>query len=289
MDTNISVIMFADDLVLIGRTKKKLEKLMDMTIRYFNEHYLDLSQSKSKIISHDASIGTAEFSIPDETNTVEFSLDKVISFKYLGVPISSAPWRFFCDYNQQVKARARSYVSRVLALSRSGPDVAELAYTLWNQIALPSILYGSEVCHLTKDSIDEVEKCQSTVGKFILQVPSSTANVAVNIDVGFRPIWSVVAQKVLTYANNTMMQPNTNWVKKAMTSNINEGIKNSYTKDLIRLKTQTSTFGLGPSKIKQAVKRASIIDILNNQRKTSVTSFALSGPGCSIGVDRYVC
>ena len=44
---------------------------------------------------------------------------------------------------------------------KSGPDRSNLAYTLWNAVALPSILYGSEVIPLTQGTINEIEKCQS--------------------------------------------------------------------------------------------------------------------------------
>jgi len=139
---------------------------------------------------------------PDPLN-----LDQVLSFTYLGVPINSAPRRFFNDCNDRVKHRAQAYLSRVLSLSKSGPDRAELAFCLWNQVALPSILCGCEVCPLTESTISEIEKCQNRIGKFILQVPNTTANVAVNLDAGFKPVWAVIAEKCLNYAHKTMKKP----------------------------------------------------------------------------------
>ena len=167
--TNIACVCFADDLVLIGSSRQNLDKLFSKTRTFFHTHHLSISQSKSKILSFDAASGQTTFH--DPTNPSPLTLDQVVVFKYLGVPLSSSPYSLFSSFNDQVKLRSQTYLSRVLALVRSGPDRSDLAYSLWNQVALPSILYGAEILPLTEATIKEVEKCQSVVAKFILQVP----------------------------------------------------------------------------------------------------------------------
>ena len=48
---NISCLLFADDLVLVGRTKESLSRLMSMTLGYLSQHRLQLSAKKSKIMA----------------------------------------------------------------------------------------------------------------------------------------------------------------------------------------------------------------------------------------------
>ena len=272
----ICCILFADDLVLIARSKKQLELLVNITIRYFETHRLKISETKSKILDSKEQDGESIFII-DDSDTI--TLDHVISFKYLGVPLNSMPRRFFSDYNEQVKRRAQAYLGRVMSLSKSGPDRAELAHALWTQVAIPSILYGCEVCPLTETTIEEVEKCQNTVGKFMLQLPRSSANVAVNLDAGLKPIWAVVAQRVLSYAQKTMMKPYDSWVKIAMTENIRNGSTNWYTRYLSKWKNKTGTFDCGLSQIEKNVKHAAILDVLHRQRREAKTStFAMNSP-----------
>ena len=148
--------------------KKRSKKLVSITRKYFKTHKLVLSDSKSKIMGSEDLPGKEVFEGDPEFETLE--LDTALSFKYLGVPLNCSPRRFFSDFNAQVKQRARLFQTRVLSLVKSGADRSELAYALWSQVALPSILYGSEVCPLTQSTIDEVEKCQIAIGKFILQV-----------------------------------------------------------------------------------------------------------------------
>ena len=184
----ISTIFFADDIVIIGKTRGSLNKLMIIAREFFQSHDLVISQTKSKVMSYDALTGETTFS--DSTETQFLTLDQVLSFNYLGTSLSCAPYQMFRVYNSDVKKKAASYFRRVLSISKTGPDRAKLSHSLWSQVALPSILYGSEVIPLTDCTIKAIEKYQADIGKFIMQVPSSTANVVTNIDAGLRPVSS---------------------------------------------------------------------------------------------------
>ena len=43
-DVNISSILFADDLVVLGRSRKCLDKLMEKAMEFFKRHKLDISE-----------------------------------------------------------------------------------------------------------------------------------------------------------------------------------------------------------------------------------------------------
>jgi hypothetical protein len=150
---NVSSIFFADDIVLIGSSRAALDQLMLKT-RTFHSHNLTLSVSKSKIMSYEAATGKTTFH--GSSCLSPLSLDQVLSFKYLGVPLSCSPYSLFKFFNEQVKKRAQDYLSCVLSLVKTGPKRSDLAYCLWTNIAIPSILYGSEVLPLLDGTIKEV-------------------------------------------------------------------------------------------------------------------------------------
>ena len=218
---NISSIFFADDLVLLGSSRNSLDQLLDITRKFFKNHHLTLSESKSKLLSHNATTGKTEFH--SNMQLPPISLEEVLSFKYLGIPLSSSPYMLFKYFNDQVKLKANNYLHSVLSLVKTGPDRADLAYTLWTRCALPSILYGSEIIPLDQRTINEIVRCQSLVGKFILQIPRNSTNVCASLDAGLKPVWAVIAEKVLVYANNTMKKPLSYWPKLAMNENVNLG------------------------------------------------------------------
>ena len=50
---NISTIIFADDIVLIGLSQKSLDQLMNITRSFFKLHHLEISVNKTKIMVKD--------------------------------------------------------------------------------------------------------------------------------------------------------------------------------------------------------------------------------------------
>ena len=72
--------------------------------------------------------------------------------------------------------------------------------------AIPAILYCSEAMTISKKMIEELEAVQNLVGRFILQVPSSTSRILAWIHAGL----------VLTRLRIMMRQANYIWtaVKK---------------------------------------------------------------------------
>lgn len=276
---NISCLFFADDLVLVGRSQESLDSLMTMTLGYLSKHRMVLSAKKSKIMKFDSSTGTTAFSGPDSS---PISLDQVLVFKYLGIHLNISPHNLFKDFNDHVKKKAQSYLSSVLALVKTGPDRSKLAYTLWTCVALPSILYGSEIIPLNKGTVSEIEKCQNSVGKFILQIPRSSADVSCNLDAGLKPVWALVAEKTLLFARSVMDKPCTYWPKLAMRENLSQGVKNPYTRSLSNLKADCGIPDLAcPRQIKDSVQKAAIRSVVLRQKSTYVTTFAMSCPGYS--------
>ena len=252
---------------------------MSKTSHFFDTHHLALSEKKSKTMSFDSTTGRTTFDLSSDLPSI--TLDQVISFKYLGVPLSSSPYSLFKSYNEQVRQRANSYLARVMSIVKTGPDRSSLAYTLWTQVALPSILYGAEILPLTDGTISEIEKCQASVGKLILQLPRSSANVAVHIDAGLRPIWSIVAEKVLLYSHSTMSKSLSFWPKMAMNECMTLGQKSPYFRYVLKWKEKTESFDLTPTQIKKVVKKAAISSIIMQQKITSTTTFSMTPPGSS--------
>ena len=250
---------------------------MTIVRSYFSNHRLTLSEIKSKTMEYNASTGKMRFSGVGTAPKLE--LEKVLVFKYLGIPLSVSPYGLFKAFNNQARSKAQNYLHSVLTLVRTGPDRSELAHTLWSLCALPSILYGCEIIPMTQSTINEIERCQSLVGKFILQIPRNSTNVCSSIDAGLRPVWALVAEKTLLYAHKIMRRDPSYWPKIAMTEQLALGTRSPYVNHLLKCKKLTNSCSSSPSQIKSAVQKAAIISVLDEQRANCVSSFAMNGPG----------
>ena len=269
---NIAALIFADDLVLIAKNKKSLKKLMLMTRKYFKSNKLEISSSKSKIMTVD---GSPTVLFPESDDLPPIELDTVCSFKYLGIPINNTPRAMFKDFNEHVKNKAKRYLTSVFSLTRSGPDRSKLTYTLWTSCAIPAILYGVEVMPLTESTISMLEKCNNSVGKFILQLPQSSSNVAVHLDAGLRPIWSIIAEKVISYARSVATKPSSYWAKMAFTYNLSQGNQSAYLRYLAKNMDKAKTSMQPPNQLKKGVTSAAFSSVMEMQKYTASSTFAM--------------
>ena len=67
MGVNISCLMFADDLVLVGRSEDHLKSLVSKVLEYFSNHRLEISVKKSKVMMYKPTSGKMSFSGPGDS------------------------------------------------------------------------------------------------------------------------------------------------------------------------------------------------------------------------------
>ena len=80
-EVNVSVIFFADDILLLGRSEAALDRLMSITRDYFSTHRLQISATKSKVMCYNAATGRTVFSGHQQD---PLCLEEVLCYKYLG-------------------------------------------------------------------------------------------------------------------------------------------------------------------------------------------------------------
>ena len=182
----IPIILFADDIVLLAVSREELNILFDIASKYFRDHGLKISPKKTKLFFSSSGEGEILYNgdTPEDTTKIEI----ISSFKYLGVSFNSRPYRLLADYNANVVRKCDMFLHNILSISKSNFDRSFMALTLWKQVALPSILYGVECLPLNVATINKIETTQNKIGKFALQVSSSSANIQVAIDAGLVPI-----------------------------------------------------------------------------------------------------
>ena len=127
---------------------------------------------------------------------------------------------------------AKSYRSSCLSIAREGPDIVDLALTLWLNVAMPSILYGCELVPFTKTVIQEIERHQSSVGKFTLGLPSCAPNIATTTILGFKPFKELLYLSQWRFYIRISKQEDTRWSKDCLLDHIRGGWSSPYIRHL---------------------------------------------------------
>ena len=274
MSANISAIFFADDIVLIAKSENDLHKLFNHLSSWSKQWKLDLSVKKSKVMTMKG--GISKWKLFNSSGVNYASLDEILSFKYLGVQIQLEAYKMYKNYNANILKLARNYLYNILSLKKSGPDVCQVARTLWTNCATPAILYGVECSVIKKETIDKLEKMNSRIGKFILQLPSRSTNVAGVLDTGLKSFKQLILERQIKYHERLLKINVNSWTRKAYLENIKMGKQSQYIRNLINNKIETLTLNL-PFKIaKQIIGNVEISSRKQEMMKNSKSMVFMS-------------
>ncbi len=84
LDTKISCLLYADDLILISKTPQGLQKLISSTKRFYNKMQLTINTTKTKVMTaHKRNIDGQYFAVYGK------KIEIVKSFCYLGFELNT--------------------------------------------------------------------------------------------------------------------------------------------------------------------------------------------------------
>ena len=231
--TCISALFFADDIVLIARSAKGLNDLLNIVKSNCLSLKLTISIKKSKIISSKDDAGIVADQYGDEV----LSLERVIMYKYLGIEMYSTMYRTGVNKQKKAILTARRYKGACMNISRRGPDTTILATKLWSAVALPSILFGCDCIPFSDTNINKINQIQSQMCKSILSLPTPVNNFAAQTELAMQPF----KQKLWTLQLNSCLRwmelPQSRWAKLAMMEHMSLKWKSPYWDYIYQIKS----------------------------------------------------
>jgi len=199
----ISALFFADDLVLISRTKRRgMNRLLRAVQKYCTEMDMKLAVEKTVILSYGSNQNS--WRVSDSGPDIEAALVA----KYLGVDISVQGRNLIKPRESVMIGSARAYAHTIMGCTRWGLDRSLTAYKLWECCAIPQFLYGSEAMVISKSTVRELEKIQHSVASFILQLPQSSSQVMGWMEAGLKPIQMRLDERALLFAHRLISKEN---------------------------------------------------------------------------------
>ena len=102
--------------------------------------------------------------------------------------------------------KVETYKKMLSRWKRYIPDTVAVYLALWEQVSVASLMYGIEGICIESDVIDKLEKSQITLGKCILGVRPSTANIAVIYGIGTKAFFDEsIKDKVILHSKSKII------------------------------------------------------------------------------------
>ena len=231
----VSGLLFADDIVVVAKTAAGLKKLLNLVNRHCEQLKLLVSEEKSQVVSPAADY----WEIFGEDGLVA-SLKQVLEYKYLGLETFSSIFRTCATKQKKCVATAKRYMYACLYLGRSGSDLVRVSMATWENVAVPSILFGCDSILFSETRIAELECIQSRVAKRILGVSKNTSNVCAQTEIGFKPIRLLLCLQQLKFYFRVLRLPDSRWVKVALLEHLSGGWVSPYLTYICNLRTAVS-------------------------------------------------
>ena len=196
-DEVVSILLYADDLVLLAETETDLQILIDLLQVWCDEKKMRVNLDKTKLV-HFRSPPTPKSKIPFQFGNVNIEIAN--QYTYLGVLLTE-----HLDYNALTAHVAKSanralglVISKYKAFSR-----LPFSTKLFNSIVWSTISYGAAIWG--DRGFNCINAVQNRGERFFMGVGRYTPNAAVNGDIGWdKPIakqWSSVVNNWIRIKN----------------------------------------------------------------------------------------
>ena len=222
--------LYADDLVLISRDAKGLQRSLDKLAIYAEHKQLTINTKKSKTMIFNP---TGKY-IKEKFSVNRMTLEAVKSFCYLGFevkPSGTVKHAMNTLYDKANKALR----PLLCAIARFNIPV-KTSIRLFHTYISPIILYNVENWAVMTDKTlqtftetdlfdhtnnSKIDIIQRKLIKYILGLPKSSPNITIHGDTGQVPISIKGYRLMIDYWNRLNTLPESNLAKKALKENIN--------------------------------------------------------------------
>jgi Reverse transcriptase (RNA-dependent DNA polymerase) len=190
-DTQVRLLLYADDIVLMAERKEDLQMMLDIVSSYSKKWRFRVNPKKGK--SEVMLFGRKPRKTQRERKwwLAGVEIEETETYKYLGVELVSG--LNFKTLKERFVAEARKRMMLVWAMGmRKGELPVKDCCNVWNALVRPVLEYGAVIWGDVK--WEEAEAVQREMAKMILRCSSKMANEVVLGELGW---WSLKARRDL--------------------------------------------------------------------------------------------
>ena len=280
----VSALLFADDIVLVGRNSGELRYLVQEVRRHCDGLKLVISVEKSQVVSPQ---GEGVWDIGGEGEEV-LSLKAVLSYKYLGTETTLLMSSTGSKRQKKCIRTAQRYRYACHYVGKTGPDVMDVVLATWSNIAIPAILSGCEVIPFSEQSIEAIESIQAKLAKAVLDLPVSAPNVCAQTELGLKPFRLVLWQHQLSFYLRALNLPSSRWVSMALEDHLSGSWESPYMVYITKIRQRVKLLEMAPSQkyLKEHLVSWALEEVNERVSRLSCTSI---NPVKKFSRELYVC
>lgn len=242
-NVRIGGLFFADDVVLMSWTAEGLKKLLKMSEEETRTLKLNISEKKSMVMS-----GCNDtWNLHDGEGEVFASLDKIVSYKYLGLDTLNTMRRITTAKQKKCVTAARRYRAAARYLSRRGPDVVDLSVCSWRNVAIPAITFCCEMIQFSESTLKSLDQESARWAKETLNLPSNTPNVCSQVLLGVPSFKEVILKAQLKYYLRLRELPTSRYASQALWEHEYGGWPSSYLDYITDVRVELDMITLPPT------------------------------------------
>ena len=205
---------------------------------------LDISERKSQVVAP----AQDDWRVLGSQGDLVVTLKQVINYKYLGIQTYNTMFKTGVEKQRLAIQTASKYKGATMKIGRMGPDLVEVTSACWQQVALPSILFGCESVPFTETTIMTLERIQASVAKFALGLPRTSPNIAAQTELGWKRVRHQLYLRQLGYYTRVMNLPSSRWAAQALQDHMTGGWGSRYLAYILRVRMEVEMVQFMPTK-----------------------------------------
>ena len=214
--TRISSLLYADDLVILSRTKSGLQNCLDSLHEWSKKWLMNINLEKTKVMilqKQNSKLPQLNFTLGDK------HIHITNEYTYLGLKLTSNTKFSFATQQLSEKAlHALFKIRKHLDFHKLPP---KLAMKIFDGIVSPILLYNSEVWgayvnnDFTKWDKTSTEKAHLKFCKLYLGVNRKASNIASRGELGKFPLLIAIFKRLFSYINHISQLPDSSIAKQS--------------------------------------------------------------------------
>ena len=205
---NLSLLMYADDIVLVAESEEDLQLMMNAVARYCTHWRLQVNLGKTKtMVFGERGVGKCNIMWH---GTV---LQEVTEYKYLGLLFEKNGWK---KEKAKMLRKAKKAAAMAWGLAvRVGNMTVKGMNNMWSALVRPHLEYGAEVMNTCQDNKwAEADMLMRKVGRRILKCGSRVPNDAITGELGWMSMRGRRMMLRLSYWGKILAMPDERLVKR---------------------------------------------------------------------------